>query len=166
MAKRMSEILIVALFCVAACFGQSVADAARQERQKDAAKDSATTPKIITNDELTSALPQQSTPAARKSNSKESNPERDKAAFAKNAERTKAAILAQKTKITAMQAEIEKARASIHYVEVGVPANPNQLQKQKAADRMQEQLNEETQKLTEMQEAARRAGFGSVVYKP
>ena len=92
--------------------------------------------------------------------------DQETAAFARKAEKAKTAILAQKARIKSMQTQIAKMRASIRYVETGVPLNQNQMQKQQAADRMQEQLDGEVKKLEAMQEAARRAGFGTVVYDP
>jgi len=142
--------------------GQSLGDVARTERQKQ--DPSPNQPKVITNDDLGT----QSSDSSRNKtkDKKDPKPGQKEEAFEKNAERTKASILAQKTRITNLQAEIAKLRASIRYVEVGVPYNENQLKKQQAADRMQEQLGQENQKLAAMQEAARKAGFGSVVYDP
>ena len=144
--------------------GQSLGDAARSQRQKQG-DNSTSQPKVITNDDLGT---QSSDSSRNKTNKdkKDPKPGQKEEAFEKNAERTKASILAQKTRITKLQAEITKLRASIRYIEVGVPYNENQLKKQQAADRMQEQLGQENQKLAAMQEAARKAGFGSVVYDP
>ena len=123
-------------------------------------------PKVITNDDLAPQTSDPIAPHAKTPDTKSPKPGQDEAAFAKKAEQTKTAILAQKSRIKGLQTQIEKTRASIHYVEVGVPYNQNQLQKQQAADRMQEQVDEEIKRLAVMQEAARRAGFGSVVYDP
>ena len=168
MRERMYKLFFGALISAAlTCHGQSLADAARQAREKEAAKDPTAATKVITNDDLdptsVSTKPAQ---AAKKSAPTSSKAAQDEAAFERNAEKTKAAILAQETKIKGLQAEIEKMRASIRYIETGVPANQNQLQKQQAADRMQERLDDENKKLAAMQEAARHAGYGNVVYEP
>lgn len=160
-------LLICVLFCPALGHAQSPADAAHQQLDKEAATNPATTPKVITNDDLSAGASDQQAAYPKKSNDRDlRRAHQDTAAFAKNAEKTKAAILAQKTRIAELQTQIAKMRASIRYVETDVPANQNQLQKQQAADRMQEKLDNEVKKLNEMKEAARRAGFGSVVYEP
>jgi predicted RNase H-like nuclease (RuvC/YqgF family) len=166
MRKHMSAVLIAVFLCVVLGYGQSVADTARQERQKEVAKDSATAPKVITNDDLTETTPNQTTPRTKTPSNKVSKADWETAAFERNAEKAKAAILAQETRIKSLQTQIDKMRASIRYVETEVPLNQVQLQKQQTADHMQEQLNLEVKHLEAMQEAARRAGFGSVVYNP
>jgi len=165
----MNKRILLLLICASCTIGhaQSLADTARQERDKEAAKESATTPKVITNDDLGSSTPAQHTTGPKNSNNKDLNKaDQETAAFAKNAEKTKAAILAQETRIADLKTQIAKLRASIRYVETGVPLNQNQLQKQQAADGMQQKLDNEVKKLDAMKEAARRAGFGSVVYQP
>ncbi len=166
MRKHVTAVLIALVFCVVSGHGQSVADAARQERKKEPSKDSAASPKVITNDDLTGSAPPQTAPRAKTSSNKDSKADQETAAFSRNAENTKAAILAQETRIKGMQTQIDTMRASIRYVETGVPLNQNMQQKQQAADRMQEQLNLEVKHLQAMQEAARKAGFGSTVYDP
>jgi hypothetical protein len=163
--RRASVIVLVwILVCAAMGQAQSAGDTPSQGPKKDNAKSPTTRSKVITNDDLTPS-PDPATPKSKTSNP-EPKPGPDTAAFSRNADRTREAILAEKTKIKDMQVQIEKLRATIHYVETGVPANSNQLQKQQAADRMQEQMELETKKLSGMQEAARHAGFGSVVYDP
>ena len=166
MRKHLSAVLIAMFFCVVSGYGQSLADAARQERQKDVAKDSATAPKVITNDDLTTSTASQTIPRSKTAPNRASKADQEAAKFDRNAEKAKAAILAQETRIKSLQAQIDKMRASVRYVETGVPLNQVQLQKQQTADHMQEQLNLEVKHLEAMQEAARRAGFGSVVYNP
>src|SRR5438477_7947259 len=153
------HILLCTLFCAAICYGQSLADTARQEREKEATKDSAPAPKVITNDDLDSGPVNQALQHNKKTQTNAAKMDQETAAFARKAEKAKTAILAQKARIKSMQTQIAKMRASIRYVETGVPLNQNQMQKQQAADRMQEQLDGEVKKLEAMQEAARRAGF-------
>jgi predicted RNase H-like nuclease (RuvC/YqgF family) len=145
-------------------FGQSLGDVGRAQRQKQGDASTSQPAKVITNDDLGTSSSDSS--HTRTKEKKDPKPEQKEEKFEKDAEHTKAAILAQKIKITNLQAEIEKLRASIRYIETGVPSNENQLKKQQAADHMQEQLRQENQRLAAMQEAARRAGFGSVVYDP
>ena len=166
MRKHLPTVLIAVIFCIVSGYGQSVADAARQERQKETAEDPAASPKVITDDDLTGTTPNQTTPRARAASKKDSKADQQAVKFDHDAEKTKAAILAQEIRIKSLQTQIDKTRASIRYVETGVPLNQAQMQKQQTADRMQEQLNLEVKHLEAMQEAARRAGFGSVVYEP
>ncbi len=166
MRKHLSAVLITVVFCAISGYGQSLADAARQERQKDTAKDSAVAPKVITNDDLTTSAPNHTIPRTKTDPYRASKADQEAARFDRNAEKAKAAILAQETRIKSLQTQIDKMRASIRYVETGVPLNQVQMQKQQTADHMQEQLNLEVKHLEAMQEAARRAGFGSVVYNP
>ena len=162
--RKITALLVGLSLSGASSLGQSLGDVARVQRQKQGDSSTNQPAKVITNDDLGT---QSTDPShAKTKDKKDSKPDQKEEAFEKNAERTKAAILAQKTKITSLQAQIDKLRASIHYVEVGVPYNEYQLKKQQAADRMQEQLGQENQKLAAMQEAARKAGFGSVVYDP
>src|SRR5437868_4361734 len=60
---------------------------------------------------------------------------------------------------------------SVHFVEAnryynGVQYNQYQLKKQQEAQRMKKQLDGEKKTLGNMQESARKAGFGSAVYDP
>jgi hypothetical protein len=166
MRKHLSTILIAVIFGASFSYAQSVADAAQQERKKEAAKDPAVAPKVVTNDDLTETAPNQIASRVKTSSNQVTKADRETAAFDRNAQKTEAAILTQETRIKNLQIQIDKMRASIRYVETGVPLNQHQLQKQQTADRMQEQLNLEVKRLEAMQEAARRLGFGSVVYNP
>jgi len=60
---------------------------------------------------------------------------------------------------------------SIHFVEAnryrnGVEYNKVQAEKQKEAQRLQGRLDEAQKNLEQMQESARKAGFGSSVWDP
>ncbi|HSS96070.1 MAG TPA: hypothetical protein VLK33_03535 [Terriglobales bacterium] len=165
MAMHKINILFVGLVLSSSfSFGQSLGDVARTQRENQSDTSTAQPAKVITNDDLGTQSSDSSHTKTKEK--KDPKPDQKAAKFEKDGERTKNAILAQKTRITNLQAQIDKLRASIRYVEVGVPYNENQLKKQQAADRMQEQLGQENQKLVNMQEAARHAGFGSVVYNP
>jgi predicted RNase H-like nuclease (RuvC/YqgF family) len=92
-------------------------------------------------------------------------------AVTRSGEQWKAAIQAQKDAIAAMQSQVDKLNASVHFVEAnrytnGVQYNQYQLEKQKQVQQMQKQLDTQKKKLEDMQEAARKAGFGSSVYDP
>ena len=86
-------------------------------------------------------------------------------------EQWKAKIQAQKNSIASLQNQIDRLNSSIHFVEAnrytnGAQYNQRQAQKQDEVQRMQKQLDEQKQKLQDMQESARKAGLGSSVYDP
>jgi|SRR5215471_16086243 len=161
-------VLLVPAFSVA----QSLGDVARAERQKQQEKKPSEAKKVITDDDL----PQHeldSNPDDQLIDPDEDAPVSDSTAEAKlqQGERWKAQILAQKSSIANLQAQIDRLNSSIHYVEAnryykGVQHNERQAQKQEQVEQMKKRLDEQKQKVEEMQEAARHAGFGSTVYDP
>jgi len=149
---------------------QSLGDVARQQRQKQQAKDAHSAHKVVTNEEIPES------PDASGSSSDNDSPRESSSPAALNggsrtAEQWKSGILAQKARIAAMQGQLEKLNDSVHFVEAnryynGVQYNQYQLKKQQEAQRMQKQLDGEKKTLGNMQESARKAGFGSAVYDP
>jgi hypothetical protein len=90
---------------------------------------------------------------------------------ASSADQFKSAILAQKNRIAAMQAQIDKVDKSIYFVEAnayvnGVQYNQHQVKKQQQVANLRTQLADEQHKLSGMQDAAKKAGLGSAVYDP
>jgi len=88
-----------------------------------------------------------------------------------DAEKWKSQILQQKTAIAALQEDIKTTSDSIHYAGANcvancAPWNEKQQQKQQEVDTMKAQLEDAKKQLEEMQEAARKEGFGSTVYDP
>ena len=80
-------------------------------------------------------------------------------------------ILAQKNAIASLKSDIDQLSASIQYapgncVSGCVEWNEQQQQKQQQVDTMKAQLEEQQKQLGEMQEAARKQGYGSSVYDP
>jgi hypothetical protein len=80
-------------------------------------------------------------------------------------------ILAQKNSIASLKSDIDQLTASIQYapgncVEGCVEWNEHQQQKQQQVDTMKAQLEEQQKQLEEMQEAARKQGYGSSIYDP
>lgn len=142
----------------------SLGDIARQQKKQLAGKGQQAK-KVITDEDI----PERSQASNDLENEKDVPEVRPKPGD--NAERVKAVIRVQKQRIQALKSQIEKLSASIHYVEAnrysnGVQYNELQQRKQQEVQRMQAQLSQEQAKLGDMQEAARRAGFGSVVYDP
>ena len=85
------------------------------------------------------------------------------------AEQWKSQIRAQKNSIASLQREIASLSESVHYaggncVRNCVERNERQKEKQDRAESMKVQLEEQQKRLEDMQEAARKQGFGSSVY--
>ncbi len=86
-------------------------------------------------------------------------------------ENWKSQILNQKNAIAALQQDIKSIGDSIHFAGGNCVANcaqwnERQQQKQQEVDTMKAQLEEQQKALEEMQESARKEGFGSSVYDP
>lgn len=89
----------------------------------------------------------------------------------KPAEQWKAEITAQKHSVANLQNQIDKLNSSIHFapgncVENCVQYNERQVRKQEDVQRMQAELEEQKKKLDDMQEGARKQGYGNSVYEP
>jgi predicted ribosome quality control (RQC) complex YloA/Tae2 family protein len=66
---------------------------------------------------------------------------------------------------------MDRLNSSIHFapgncVRNCVQWNEHQVQKQDEVQRMQSELEQQKKKLEDMQEAARKEGFGNAVYEP
>lgn len=163
-------ILGIAVLPVPATLGQSLGDLAREQQQKKSKAGSAASKKVITNEDL----PAHTDADSDSSNSQETREDsyvppatNDR----RSAQQWKAAILQQKNAIAEMQRRVDDLTSSIHFVEAnryenGVRYNQHQLQKQQEVERMRKQLDVQKKRLDEMQEGARRAGFGSAIYDP
>jgi chromosome segregation ATPase len=86
-------------------------------------------------------------------------------------EHWKSQIQSQKEAIASLQSQITELSNSIHYTGANCVANcekwnENQQRKQEQVEAMRAQLEEQKQHLEEMQEQARKQGFGSSVYDP
>ncbi len=166
-AYKVAVVIGFVVFVIAASHAQSLGDVARQQRKKQA--DAPATRKVVTNEDI----PEHAEETETTSTSTDKHP--DSSVPAANdphaAELWKARILAQKNSIASLQKQIDKLNSTIHFVEAnaytnGVQHNERQIQKQDVVERMQIQLNEQKKKLADMQESARKAGFGSSVYEP
>lgn len=149
---------------------QSLGDVARQQRQKQQAKDPNAAHKVVTNEEI----PESPDASASSSDDIEVRPESSAPASTtgkKSAEQWKTEIQARKARIAALQNQVDKLNDSDHFVEAnrysnGVQYNQYQLKKQQEAQRMQKQLEGEKKQLEDAQESARKAGFGTAVFDP
>jgi hypothetical protein len=162
-------ILPITLLMGSAAYGQSLGEIARQNREKQKAKDASSTakPNVITNENL----PKSPDTDAGPPQSEEKTTAAPKISGGPSVEQWKSQILAQKKVIALLQEQIDKLSDSIHFVVAaeyynGVQHNQQQVKKQERVAQMQQQLEEQKKRLAKMQEAARRAGMGSAIYDP
>jgi len=157
---------------------QSLADLAPLQRQKQRGKDAQASPKkVVTNEDLPEH-PEASPDSSGNTNSFHADGSHDASSAAppagdvmKTGEQWKAAIQQQKNAVADLKSHIDKLQDSIHFVEAnhyrnGVEYNKVQAEKQKEAQRLQGRLDEAQKNLEQMQESARKAGFGSSVWDP
>jgi hypothetical protein len=152
----------------------SLGDLARQQRQqKEQAKSApgkdAKASKVITNEEIPERTGP-ATPAAGGQASQNSMPVPSNGAK-QAAEQVKSQILTQKSKIATLQGQVDELNESVRFapancVENCVGWNERQREKQQRAERMQAQLEEEKRRLEDMQDSARKQGYGSSIYDP
>jgi hypothetical protein len=159
---------VILVLLASVSLAQSLGDVARQQRQKQQAKDPNAAHKIVTNEEIPES-PDASTPDDGQGTPDSSAPA--STAGKKSAEQWKTEIQARKARIAALQNQVAKLNDSDHFVEAnryanGVQYNQHQLKKQQEAQRMQKQLDGEKKQLEDAQESARKAGFGTAVFDP
>ena len=170
----------------ATCLAQdapSLGDVARQQRQKQAKADSSKTAKpakpakVITNEELPShASPAGSLAASNAENSSarasSGNGETASVEAGKlSPEQWKSQIQGQKSQIAALQNEADQLNQSIHFLGANCVANcvqwnERQQEKQREVEQLRSQIEEQKKRLDDMQETARKQGYGSSVYDP
>ncbi|MGA8501082.1 MAG: hypothetical protein WB683_06010, partial [Candidatus Sulfotelmatobacter sp.] len=126
--------------------------------------------KVITNEEMPEHTGPAGAPAAGGPASQSSLPAPSDGAK-QPAEHVKSQILAQKNQIATLQGQVDELNESIRFapancVENCVGWNERQREKQERVERMQAQLEEEKRRLEDMQDSARKQGFGSSVYDP
>lgn len=159
--------------------GQSLGDIARQKRQqshqKDAADGHAAKPTKILSDQTTSGHPGDLAQPASDDPQKKSGSSTPASPPAKgdklSADQWKEKILSAKSEISARQTEIDHLNASIQMapgncVRGCVEWNERQVEKQQEVEQLRGQLNQRKKQLEEMQDSARRQGYGTAVYDP
>ena len=165
---------VILLLCVAG-YGQSscapsLGDVARQQRekQKDDGKANATkTPsKVITNEDL----PEHSE-ALDSADKNDDDADASSSKGAKSADQWKAEISAKKKEVASFETQLENLKSSIHFAPANcvrncVQYNEQQEQKQQQAEQMQQQLEQKKKALEDLQDSARKAGFGNSIYDP
>ena len=125
--------------------------------------------KVITNDEIPEHIgPTRTTLKPQPSGTDE--PDEENAPSAPAAY-WKGVILAQKNTITSLESQIATLSDSILYAGANCVANcvqwnERQQQKQQQVDVMKQQLDQQQKRLEDLQDQARKQGFGSSVYDP
>ena len=152
----------------------SLGDLARQQRQKQeqskaAQGKDAKAPKVITNEEIPEHPVSAPVRATGGGENRTSMPASNGAK--QPAEHWKSQILAQKNQIASLQRQVDEISESIRFAPANCAANcvgwnERQREKQQRVERMQAQLQEQKSRLEEMQDAARKQGYGSSVYDP
>jgi hypothetical protein len=148
-------------------------ETANQEAQASEATPAAPTAKtarLVTNDDT----PERATVTPASTHPTSSAPtdsQPDSGDHQAKGENWKSQILNQKNAIAALQQDIKSIGDSIHFAGGNCVANcaqwnERQQQKQQEVDTMKSQLEEQQKALEEMQESARKEGFGSSVYDP
>jgi hypothetical protein len=169
-------VLIAALVLCPDSLGQSsdtpsLGDLARKERQKQKKhKDDPAKPKKVVTDEDIPAEAKEDAPPADGPHD-EVSIQRSASDVLQNGDQMKTAIARQKALIDELKSRIDKLSDSIQFVEAnaytnGVQYNKVQARKQQEVDRMRGQLSELQRDLEQMQEKARKAGYGSAVWDP
>jgi len=167
MRGKLAAALLFTLFLSqkSACDDQSLGDVARQQRLTQQTKKDQPAPKVITNDDLTSQAaddspsgPSQHEPIPQLKNEK-------------SAAQWQAQIAAQERVIADLQNRMQRLNSSVHfaYDSSYYGAEQYNMHQQKKLDlvqQMQQQLDEQKQKLAELQEAARKDGYGNAVWEP
>ena len=171
MAMRKIVASFVGIILVSASvLGQSLGELAREQRQKQNDKPTVTPHKVITDDDIPAHT--EGSKETKDATAKTSPDDSDAPINTEgNGDQLKAKCLAIKQEIKDYQAQLDKLRASSKFVEAnryvnGAQYNQHQLAKQQEADRMEKRLEQMKQKFADLQERARKAGFGSAVYDP
>jgi hypothetical protein len=181
MGERCKLILV---FAGVVCLGAGVAggqdspslgDLARQQRQqkeqsKAAQGKDAAASKVITNEEIPARAGSAQAAGSNGLGAHSTTPAPSNEAK-QPAEHVRSQILAQKNQITSLQGQVDELNESIRFAPANCAANcvgwnERQREKQERAERMQAQLEEEKRRLEDLQDSARKQGFGSSVYDP
>lgn len=176
----------IALLLNGASFGQSgqqsLGDVARANREKLAAQEATgKTPRVITNKDLPADPPEVQEASAepmtmvsgvnRPSEERSSDRSFARQNFAdqRAGEQWRGRIREQESRVADLQARIDQMKALMHRggsAEFEGPSNRYQARAMQHVAQMQEMLDRQKEKLSMMQDAARRAGMHTSVYDP
>jgi hypothetical protein len=158
--------------------GQSLADVARENREKKAETVATAPPKVITEADLPKDAqgPEEagSSNMARTASSGKASTGKPTATSAPDPramEQWRRQILAQKRTVETLEKRLARFQASLSSVDASAISRGEILSRSQALEheriaQVQEQLEEQKAKLLEMQEEARRAGMHTQVYDP
>jgi len=126
--------------------------------------------KVITNEEIPEHVGPVTRPAAPMSHTASDDQPTALGSDAQ-AEVLRSQITSMKENITSLQSQIDSVNDSIHFAPANcvsncVQWNERQLQKQQQVEQMKAQLEEQKKQLEDLQESARKQGFGSSIYDP
>ena len=155
---------------------QSLGDVARQQRQQKEQSASAqgkdvAESKVITNEEIPEH-PEEDDPGPTVKNGKgEGFGSRSSKGPKQTAEFWKVRIKAQKGQIASLQKRMDEVNSSIRFSSINCGANcvvwnERQRRRQEQVEQTQSQLEQQKKRLEEMQDTARKQGYGSSVYDP
>ena len=176
MLAKSSAVLLAGILLAQNLRAQSLGDIARQQREKNK-QPATTTNKVLTNEDL--STPGQADGAASDEAHNKKNPrqktsartEQSKEDEEPSAEELKAAIQDKKAAIAETQDEIAKLQSTINYVEnnrniyTNAPEyNEAQKRKEQEVNRLRGILQQQQDELKELQQTARKAGYGSALY--
>jgi predicted RNase H-like nuclease (RuvC/YqgF family) len=144
----------------------SLGEIARQQRLKKQQSNAAPV-KVVTNDEI----PEHPNSAPQSADHPVRSRQAHSPSVNASAEQLKSRIRNQMSQIASLQNRIDETVKSIPLAPVtcsnGCPHwNERENSKQRQIERLQAQLQEEKKHLEEMEEAARKQGYGSSIYEP
>ena len=176
---KWSAVTLISCLSANLCGAQSLGDVARQEQQK---RNAVTQPKprhVLTDDDFESTSSSKSPSPARSGQSKDKKSPRDpgESADAPSAAELQERIKEQKQLISEIEASMKHLQEKLdkwktsdctHVVYAGTGKNTCDLPPRLTAEyeRAQSELKTEQANLEEMQEEARRMGYGNSVYDP
>jgi hypothetical protein len=168
----MRQLLVMGILLVfsVAAYGQSLGDAARQNRQKEKAS-TPVSKKVITNDDI----PQSPTSPPGHEADEKTDPTLFSASADPQPPRTawewRSMIAAQKDRIETLRTDFQKLNEPLHFVSGAESANAveynlSELKRRQDAKNLRKELDEQAMRLAEMQRAARKVGMSAAVYDP
>jgi len=169
--------MAAACLLAAAAYAQdspSLGDLARQQRQqkeksKTAQGKDVKPSKVITNEEIHAHTGAASAPAA--AGEEHSTSATSSSEVKQTAEYWTSQIQAQKSQIASLQKQVDELNESIRFAPGNCVANcvqwnEHQKEKQQEVEGMRAQLEDQKKRLEEMQDSAKKQGYGSSVYDP
>jgi len=169
--SRTATFFVVLMLVAAAGHAQSLGDVAREQRQKQQSKTAHAPAKVVTNEDIPEH-PESSSDGSSTADQRSGSSQAPSSTGAKKtAEEWKSEVLGQKNSIASLQNQIEQLNSSIHFtgpncIRNCVQHNQRQLDKEDEVKRLQDQLEEQKKKLDDLQEGARREGYGGTVSDP